>query len=344
MKLLVNVNGSIVTFGEILMRLSPPGKLRLRQAHSLDLVYGGAEANVAVALASFGLPVQYITRLPNNEIGLSSLQSLRQHGLGLDFVEYGGERLGLYFLEAGAGNRPSQVIYDRAHSAFAAIADAAIRWQEAFAQAGWFHWSGISPAVSAGAAQVTAQAVAAARKAGLIVSCDLNYRNSLWQWGDTAPTVMPVLVEQCDVLAANTAHLMLGLPDLPAGRTVDEAIQACAQLARLYPNLKQIAMTCREAVTAAEQQFTAVMWQAGQAYTSPTFSLSNIVDRVGAGDAFMAGLIYGLLTFPNDPGRVVSFAAASAVIKHTIVGDANLVTLEEVERLLGPCEGFDIIR
>jgi 2-dehydro-3-deoxygluconokinase len=334
----------IVTFGEILMRLSPPGKLRLRQAHSLDLVYGGAEANVAVALANFGLPVQYITRLPNNELGVSCLHSLRQHGVGCDYIEYGGSRLGLYFLEAGTGNRPAQVLYDREHSAFATIAETTIRWEEILARAGWFHWSGISPALSDGAAQVTAQAVTAAREAGLTISCDLNYRHSLWQWGQPASAVMPGLVEQCDVLVANTAYFMLGLPELPVGRNVDESIRACAQLARLYPNLKQIAMTCRETVSATEQQFTAVLWHAGQAYTSPTFSLTTVVDRVGVGDAFMAGLIYGLETSADDFQRVVSFAAASAIIKHTIVGDANLVTLEEVERLLKPQEGFDIIR
>jgi len=326
------------------MRLSPPGYLRLRQARSLDLVYGGAEANVAIALANFGLPVQYVTRLPDNELGLSCLQSLRQYGVGCDFIEVGGKRLGLYFLEVGSGNRSSQVIYDRAHSSFASIDETTIRWERAFAEAGWFHWSGISPAVSAGAAQVTAQAVAAARKAGLVISCDLNYRHSLWQWGESPSTVMPPLVEQCDVLAANAAYLMLGLPDLPMGRTPDEATKACAQLSRRYPNLRQITMTCREVTSAAEQRFTAVLWQAGQTYTSPTFSLTNIVDRVGAGDAFMAGLIYGLVTFPEDPQQVVNFAAASAVIKHTIIGDANLVTIEEVERLLGPHQGFDIIR
>ena len=334
----------IVTFGEIMMRLSPPTKLRLRQAHSLDLFYGGAEANVAVALANFGFPVQYITRLPNNELGVACLQSLRQYGVGCDFVEYGGDRLGLYFIEFGAGSRPSQVIYDRDHSSFATVDKATFRWEEAFGGANWFHWSGISPAVSVAAAQVTAQAVSVARQAGLIISCDLNYRHRLWQWGEPSSAVMPGLVAQCDVLAANTAYLMLGLPDLPPGRTPDETADACAQLSRIYPNLKQIAMTCREVVSAAEQRYTAVLWQADQVYTSPAFSLTNVVDRVGSGDAFMAGLIYGLLSYPDHPQRVANFAAASAVIKHSIVGDANLVTVEQVEQLLGPQATLDIIR
>lgn len=155
---------------------------------------------------------------------------------------------------------------------------------------------------------------------------------------------MPGLVEQCDVLAANTAYLMLGLPDLPPGKTADEATEACVKLSRVYPNLKQITMTCREVISAAEQRYTAVMWQTGQVYISPAFSLTGVVDRVGAGDAFMAGLIYGLVEYPNDPQRVVDFAAASAVIKHSIVGDANLVTVEQVQQLLGPQKGLDLIR
>lgn len=338
------MNGKIVTFGEILMRLSPPGNLRLRQAHSLDVVYGGAEANVAISLASLGLAVHHVTRLPENEFGLACMQSLRQYGVGIDFIEIGGERLGLYFLEVGSGKRPSQVIYDRGHSSFATIDEYAIRWQAVFSQASLFHWSGISPAISSRAAKATAQAVASAREAGLIISCDLNYRHNLWKWGASPSEIMPSMVRQCDVLAANSAYLMLGLASLPKGRTPDEALEACSQLSSRYPNLKQIAMTCREAASAVEQRFTAVMWQEGQPYISPTFSLTNTVDRVGAGDAFMAGLIYGLVTSPDDPQRTVNFAAASAVIKHTIVGDANLASVEEIEQLLLPHEGFDIIR
>jgi 2-dehydro-3-deoxygluconokinase len=338
------MRGSIVTFGEILMRLSPPGQLRLGQAQTFDVVYGGAEANVAIALAFFGLPVHYVTRLPDNDLGRACLQSLRQYGVGCDFVEMGGDRLGLYFLEEGAGARPTHVIYDRAHSAFATLDETTIDWASVFAGAGWFHWSGICPAVSAAAAKVTAQAVAAARAAGLVVSCDLNYRHSLWQWGAAPATVMPDLVAQCQVLAANTASLMLGLPDVPAGSTPAEAGQACARLAAHYPNLKQITMTCRETVAAGQQRFTGLLWQEGRVYTSRPFALTDVVDRVGAGDAFMAGLIYGLVAFPEDPQRVVNFASACAVLKHTIAGDANLATLTEVNRLLGPDAGFDIIR
>lgn len=338
------MNGHVVTFGESLIRLSPPDQLRWRQTQVLEIFHGGAEANVAVSLAAFGLPVQYVTCLPDNDLGLACRQYLREHGVGTDFIESGGDRLGLYFLETGNGQRPSRVLYDRAYSTFATMSAGTIAWSRVFAQAGWFHWSGINPAVSAGAAAVTAQAIAAAREAGLVISCDLNYRHSLWQWGAAPSTIMPALVEQCDVLAANTAHLMLDLPDLPAGRDPAEAGEICARLSTRFPRLKHIALTFREAASSGEQRLTGVLWQAGRLYTSPAFTLAPIVDRVGAGDAFMAGLIDGLASYPDDPQRIVDFATACAVFKHSIKGDANLAGREEIERLLGSRNGVDIIR
>ena len=335
---------SVVTFGEMLIRLSPPAHLRLQQTHALDLVYGGAEANVAIALANMGVPVQYVTRLPENELGLACMQTLRQFGVGCDYIAHGGERLGLYFLEVGAGSRPSRVIYDRAHSSFATIDEGIVHWHEVFARADWFHWSGISPAVSAAAARVTAQAVAAAREAGLIISCDLNYRHNLWQWGEPPHTVMPKLVAHCDLLLANNAQLMLGMPNGPATASAADAIKACSELSRTYPNLKQIAMTCRDYNTAGQQQYTAVLWQKDVQCISQTFTLTGIVDRVGAGDAFMAGLIYGLTTFGEDAQRVIDFAAAATALKYSIAGDANLVSVAEIEQLLAPGIDLDIRR
>lgn len=340
----MKASGDVVTFGESLIRLSPPDHLRLRQAQTLDLFYGGAEANVAVSLASWNIPVQYVTRLPKNELGTACVQALRQHGVGVDFIEFGGDRLGLYFLEVGSGGRPSKVIYDRAGSSFATLAADSLQWTEAFAGASRFHWSGISPAVSAGAAEATTRALEAARQAGLAISCDLNYRHSLWTWGSPPATVMPGLVEQCEVLAANSAQVMLGLADVPVGRSPDEAAEACFELSRVFPNLKQITMTCREQVPGVGQRYTAILWQSGRAYTSRAFTLAQQVEQVGAGDAFMAGLLYGLIAFPHDPQRVVDFAAAAAVLKYSIRGDASLSSLEEIEQLLAPPGGFDIIR
>lgn len=336
--------GHIVTFGESLLRLSPPDHLRWEQTRVYESFFGGAEANVAISLARLGLPVQYVTRLPDNDLGAACRQSLRQHGVGLDFLEIGGERLGIYFLEAGSGSRPSRVIYDRAGSAFAALAEDAIPWPAVFSQAGWFHWSGINPGLSAAVSSATAKAVDAARAAGLIVSCDLNYRHSLWQWGAAPSTIMPDLIRRCDVLSANTAYLMLGLPELPVGRNPDEAAEACARLSGIYPNLKQIAMTCRDDTPAGGQTYSAVLWQAGRAYTSRAFPIREVVDRVGAGDAFMAGLVYGLLSFPDAPQRIVDFAAACAVFKTSIKGDANIAGIGEIEQLLMTGNGFDIIR
>lgn len=338
------MKGRVVTFGESLLRLSPPDHLRWRQAREFEAFFGGAEANVAVSLANFGVPVQYVTCLPDNELGLACRESLHQYGVGTDFFAIRGERLGLYFLEIGSGMRPSRVLYDRAHSSFATMAEDAISWNEIFSRAGWFHWSGINPAVSAEAARVTAKAVESARDRGLIISCDLNYRHSLWQWGTSPAAIMPGLVEQCDVLVANTASLMLGLPDLPAGRNPDEAREVLSRLSSRYPQLKQIGMTCREATSTGDPQYTGVLWQAGHHFTSPTYVLNHIVDRVGAGDAFMAGLIYGLLTFPEDPQRIVDFATACAVIKHSIPGDANIASIDEIAQLLVTHKGFDIVR
>jgi 2-dehydro-3-deoxygluconokinase len=338
------MNGRVITFGESLLRLSPPDHLRWRQAQAFEAFFGGAEANVAVALAGFGVPVQHVTCLPDNDLGLACRQYLRQYGVGTDFIRLSGERLGLYFLEVGSGKRPSRVIYDRAHSSFATMEEDAIAWGPIFSQAGWFHWSGINPAVSAGAARVTANAVDSARKHGLVISCDLNYRHSLWQWGRPPSEIMPELVAQCDLLAANTAYLMLGLPDLPAGQHPGEAGEVCSRLSGRFPKLKHIALTCRETGAAGDQRLTGVLWQAGQLYTSPAFALTQTVDRVGSGDAFMAGLIYGLISLPDDPQRIVDFATACGVIKHSIKGDANLAGRGEIEKWLGTQSGMDIIR
>jgi 2-dehydro-3-deoxygluconokinase len=332
----------IVTFGEIMMRLSPPGFLRFGQARSFDLIYGGGEANVAVALASFGLPVDYVTRLPDNDLGTACLQFLRQYGVGVDKIVRGGERLGIYFLEMGAVQRGSKVIYDRAHSAIATIEKGMIDWKQVFADADWFHWTGITPAISAGTADVCLEAVQAAREMGLTVSCDLNYRKKLWKWGKSPGDVMPELVGYCDTAIGNEedAAKVFGIhapdTDVTSGQVdASKYRYVCESLAERFPNLQTVAITLRGSLSASHNTWSGVLWTRDEFYTAPTYDITHIVDRVGGGDSFCAGLIYGLRTYGEDRQRALDFAVAASCLKHSIFGDFNLATVAEVEKLMG---------
>ncbi len=332
----------VVTFGEIMMRLSPPGFLRFGQARSFDVIYGGGEANVAVSLANFGVPVEYITRLPNNDLGDACLQFLRQYGVGVDKIVRGGDRLGLYFMEMGAVQRASAVIYDRANSAFATIQRGMVDWKGAFADADWFHWTGITPAISAGAADVCLEGAQTAKEMGLTVSCDLNYRAKLWKWGKTASEVMSELVRYCDVAIGNEedADKVFGIKapetDVTAGKVAaDKYRYVCEELAKRFPNLKTVAITLRGSISASHNTWSGVLWDQGEFYIGPTYDITHIVDRVGTGDAFMGGLIYGLRTYGNDRQRALDFAVAASCLKHSIFGDFNRVTVAEVEKLMG---------
>ena len=332
----------VVTFGEIMMRLSPPGFQRFGQARSFDVIYGGGEANVAVALANFGLPVDYVTRLPDNDLGDACLQFLRQYGVGVDKVVRGGERLGIYFLEMGAVQRGSKVIYDRANSAIATIRPGMIDWPGVFSGADWFHWTGITPAISAGTAAVCLEAVQTARDLGLTISCDLNYRKKLWKWGKGPADVMPELVSYCDLAVGNEedAEKVFGIKapgaDVTAGRLdADQYRHVCAQLASRFPNLKRIAITLRGSLSASHNTWSGVLWDRGSFFQGPLYDITHIVDRVGGGDSFCAGLIYGLHAYGDDAQTALDFAVAASCLKHSIFGDFNLVTVAEVERLLG---------
>ncbi|MHB0857578.1 MAG: PfkB family carbohydrate kinase [Anaerolineae bacterium] len=332
----------VVTFGEIMMRLSPPGFLRFQQARSFDLVYGGGEANVAVSLAGFGVPVSYITRLPKNDIGDACMRFLREQGVGVDQIVWGGERLGIYFLEMGAVSRGSKVVYDRAGSSIATIQRGMVDWDAAFAGADWFHWTGITPAISQGTADVCLEGIEAARRSGLTVSCDLNYRNKLWKWGKKASEVMPGLVQQCDVAIGNEedAAQVFGIhapdTDVTSGQ-VDAAKYrtVCEQLVARFPSLRTVAITLRGSLSASHNTWSGVLWDSGKYFQAPTFDITHIVDRVGGGDAFMGGLIYGLRTFGDDKQSALNFAVAASCLKHTIFGDFNLVTADEVTKLMG---------
>lgn len=336
------MSGTIVTFGEVMLRLSPPGFQRFGQARSFDVIYGGGEANVAASLANYGLPVEFVTRLPAHDLGDACIQFLRQYNIGTRHIARGGERLGIYFLEMGSMQRGSKVVYDRAHSALATIEPGMIDWDVALDGADWFHWTGITPAISAGTAAVCLEAVQAARHKGLTVSCDLNYRKKLWKWGKTPAEVMPELVQYCDVAIGNEedAAKVFGIhapdTDVTAGQVeADMYRTVCDALNQRFTNLKTIAITLRGSVSASHNTWSAVLWDAGQFYTGRQYDMTHIVDRVGGGDSFMGGLIYGLRTYGDDRQKALEFAIASSCLKHSIFGDFNLVTVDEVEKLMG---------
>ncbi|NPV65976.1 MAG: sugar kinase [Anaerolineae bacterium] len=330
----------IVCFGEIMLRLSPPGFQRFVQASSFDVTFGGGEANVAASLSGFGLPTEFVTRLPAHEIGDACRDFLRRYGIGTTHIVRGGDRLGIYFLEMGAAQRGSKVIYDRAGSSFATIEPGMIDWHAAFADADWFHWTGITPAVSRGAAEALSEAISAARARGLTISCDLNYRKKLWKWGRTASEVMPELVSQCDIAIGNEedADKVFGIKapdaDVTAGRVEAASyVSVCEQLKARFPNLQTIAITLRGSISASHNRWSALLWHDGQVYTTPGYEITPIVDRVGGGDSFMGGLIYGLKTYESKQ-KALDFAVAASCLKHTIFGDFNLVSVAEVETLM----------
>lgn len=331
----------VVTFGEIMMRLSPPGFLRFGQARSFDVIYGGGEANAAVSLANFSVSVDYVTRLPNNDLGEACIHFLRQYGVGVNKIVRGDNRIGIYFLEMGAEQRGSKVIYDRASSAIATVERGMIDWKHVFADADWFHWTGITPAISAGAADVCLEAVQVAKEMGLTVSCDLNYRAKLWKWGKQPREVMQELVSYCDIAIGNEedADKVFGIKaldvDVLAGKVEAEKYRyVCEQLAKRFPNLKAIAITLRGSISASHNTWSASLWGSGEFYIGPTFDITHIVDRVGAGDAFAAGLIYGLRTYRDDPQAALNFAIAASCLKHSIFGDFNMVTVADVEKIM----------
>jgi 2-dehydro-3-deoxygluconokinase len=331
----------VVAFGEIMMRLSPPDFLRFGQARSFDVIYGGGEANLAVSLANFGIPVDYVTRLPNNDLGEACVQYLRQYGVGVDNIVHGGDRLGIYFIEIGAVQRSSKVIYDRAGSALATIQRGMINWETVFKDADWFHWTGITPGISSGAADVVLESLQVAQKVGITVSCDLNYRSKLWKWGKEPKEVMPDLVQFCDIAIGNEedAEKVFGIKapdaDVIVGRVNPESYRhVCEQLAERFSNLKMIAITLRGSESASHNTWSGVLWKQGEFYMAPVYDITHIVDRVGGGDSFMGGLIYGLRAYKDNSQKALDFAVAASCLKHSIFGDFNLASVDEVEGLM----------
>ena len=332
----------VVTFGEIMLRLATPEHLRFRQARSFNATFGGGEANVAVSLANYGIDVDYVTRLPQNDLGAACAAELRSFDVGTSNIVYGGERLGIYYLETGAVARPSKVVYDRAHSSAATVERGMIDWEQVLAGADWFHWTGITPAISASAAEVCLDACRAANRLGVKVSCDLNYRKNLWKYGKTAAEVMPALVECCDVILGNEedAEKVFGIkPEgFDAASTQGEVDAAafrsvCTQLMARFPRAKKVVITLRGSINADHNTWGGVLFDGETLYRSPRYDITDIVDRVGGGDSFMGGLIYGLVTYDDDQ-RALNFAAAASALKHTIYGDFNMVSVAEVENLM----------
>lgn len=334
----------VVTFGEIMLRLAPPGFLRFSQANSFDVVYGGGESNVAVSLANYGVPVDFVTRLPKNDIGQCALMELRKRGVGVDKIIYGGNRLGIYFLETGAVSRGSKVVYDRAHSAIAEIEPGMIDWKTVFEGVEWFHWTGITPAISQGAADTCLEAVKIASEQGITISTDLNYRAKLWQYGGNREAIMTELTSYCDIILGNEEdaekHFGIkpeGLDITTQGHDVkaEAFLSVCKQMMKKFPKAKKVITTLRGSISASHNTWAGVLYDGNKMYETRQYQITDIVDRVGGGDSFMGGLIYGLLKYPDDDQNALDFAVAASCLKHTIKGDANLVTVEEVQKLMG---------
>lgn len=334
----------VVSFGEIMLRLAVPEYYRFSQANSFNVSFGGGEANVAVSLANYGIDCQFVTCLPNNDLSKKCINDLHKYGVKTDYIIYGGERLGIYFLEIGAVSRPSKVIYDRTHSSISEIKPGMIDWKEVFDGVDWFHWTGITPAISQGAADVCKEAIKIANQLGITVSCDLNYRKNLWQYGKKASEIMPELVDGCDVILGNEedAERIFGIKpnDFDVRATAGiinnkDFKNVCIQLKKRFPKCKKIAITLRGSINANHNTWSGVLFDGSIFYESPCYDITHIVDRVGGGDSFMGGLIYGLLTYPQDGQKALNFAVAASCLKHTIYGDYNLVTVSEVENLMG---------
>ncbi len=329
-----------ITFGEIMLRLKPPQWERFFQSPVLEATFGGGEANVAVGLARLGLDVAYVSVIPDNPIGDSCIRELQKQNIHTSLIVRKGERLGIYFLEAGANQRPSVVLYDRSHSAIAEASPEDIDWNQVFRDAGWFHITGITPAISQSAADLSLAAVQKAKEKGVTVSCDLNYRKKLWKYGKSAPELMGELVKHVDIAIGNEEDCQKSLGvkvdiDVESGKLQREKYKELTEeVLRQYPNIQKIAITLRESHSASHNDWSAVLNNGKEFLVSKKYEIRNIVDRVGGGDSFAAGLIYGLNHLSDDQ-QALEFAVAASCLKHSIPGDLPLLSLKEVENLMG---------
>lgn len=328
----------IVTLGEIMLRLSPEGNSRFVQVDSFDVIWGGGEANVAVSCANYGHNAYFVSKLPKHEIGQAAVNALRRYGVNTDFIARGGDRVGIYYCETGASMRPSKVIYDRAHSAIAEAKPEDFDFDAIMEGADWFHWSGITPAISDAAAELTRLACEAAKCHGVTVSVDLNFRKKLWTT-EKAQQVMRPLMKYVDVCIGNEedAELCLGFKpdaDVEAGETSAEGYRGIFRAMAEEFGFKYVVSTLRESFSATHNGWKAMIYNGTDFYESRRYDINPIVDRVGGGDSFSGGLIHGLLTMSTQ-GEALEFAVAASALKHTVPGDFNLVSIAEVEALAG---------
>ena len=319
----------VVTFGEVMMRLSPPGYEKFSQASSFELVYGGGEANVGISCAYLGMEATHVTRFPDNALGKAATQFLRRHWLNTDYVIYGDDRMGKYFLEKGAVHRPSEVIYEREGSAFSLIEPEMVNWEEILKDADWFHWTGITPAISEGAAQCCLDAIRTANKLGVTVSGDINSRNNMWKYGKTMQQVIPDMVKNSDVVITSSRGIreMFGI-----GSTKDGFQELAKKLISHFPEIKKVVKKTRRIMSASHHQIQGKLWNGEKYIKTDMLNITHIIDRVGTGDAFAAGLIYGLLHYKDK--QALDFASAACALKHTVPGDVNTVSLENVLSLM----------
>lgn len=328
----------IVTLGEIMLRLSTPGNKRFVQSDSFDAVFGGGEANVAVSCANYGHEVYFVSKLPEHEIGQSAINALRKYGVKTDYIARGGDRIGIYYLETGASMRPSKVIYDRAHSAIAEASATDFDFDKIMEGVSWFHWSGITPAISEKAARLTELACQAAKRHHVTVSVDLNFRKKLWT-KEQAQAVMRPLMQYVDVCIGNEedAELCLGFKpdaDVVGGKTDAEGYKSIFAAMADEFGFKYVISTLRESFSASHNGWKAMIYNGKEFYVSKRYDITPIIDRVGGGDAFSGGIIHGLLTMETQ-AEALEFAVAASALKHTINGDFNLVSEEEVKALAG---------
>ena len=329
-----------LTFGEVMLRLKTPGHERFFQSPTFEATFGGGEANVAVALANYGFEAGFVSALPDNDIGESALRELRRFGVDTKYIRRSGDRVGIYYLESGANQRPSKVVYDRAGSSICEAQPGDFDWPRIFDNARWLHITGITPALSKSAADLSMEAVAAAKDAGVTVSCDFNFRGKLWKWGKTAPEVMRELVKYVDVGIANEEDCQksLGITaevDVESGELDTAKYEALsAKVLDEYPNMSTIAITLRESYSADRNGWSACLRDNDGFKLSRRYEITDIIDRVGGGDSFASALIYGLNAY-EDRQQSLEFAVAASCLKHSILGDFNRVSVPEVEHLMG---------